>query len=131
MKTKLRKSLLFNSILSIIVISIGIYLRFSEISEAASVMFLALGGGLFGIFIHRIIKKEIISDELTEWAEGKAAYFTFWASIVIIAILITYIEYKQNIVDVVGVLLILAISMLLIFAISFAYFEKIKRMKGR
>jgi len=131
MKTNRNKSSIFYLSLSIIVISIGAYLRFSEISESASVIFLSLGGGLIGMFLRLNFKKERISDELTQWVEGKAAYFTFWSSIIIIAIFIAYIEYTQHNINVVGVLLILAICMLLIFAISYVYFQKNKNMKGR
>lgn len=84
-----------NIIVSSIATAIGLILVLTKTYSYIGIILLSFGS-LILLYYLGARKKEITSDELTEWISGKAANISFWATYSTIVLLLAIDIYRPN-----------------------------------
>ncbi len=83
---------------SAIATAIGIILVGSKTYSYIGMILLSFGGVILALSLHAR-KKEITSDELTEWIDGKSAVLAFWATWSTTVLLLAVDLYRPNFIE--------------------------------
>lgn len=108
---------------------IGVVLVGDKTYGYAGMILLSFGGVILALSLEAR-KKEITSDELTEWISGKAAVLAFWATWSTIVLLLAVDLYKPDFLE---TYIALGIVMLATVGALFAgmyYYGKVKKDIG-
>lgn len=85
-------------VISGIATAAGVALVGAKMYSHIGLILLSFGSVMFGLALEAR-KKEITSDELTEWVSGKAAVASFWAMWSSIVLLLAIDLYKPNFIE--------------------------------
>lgn len=85
-------------VISGIVTAAGVALVGAKMYSHIGLILMSFGSVMLGLALEAR-KKEVTSDELTEWVSGKAAVASFWATWSSIVLLLAVDLYKPNFIE--------------------------------
>ena len=107
----------------------GIILVGSKTYSHIGIILLSFGSVILALSLEKR-KKEITSDELTEWISGKSAVMSFWATWSTIVLLLAVDLYKPDLIETyiaLGIVMLAAVGAL--YA-GMYYYGKIRKDAG-
>ncbi|TRZ89086.1 MAG: hypothetical protein D4R88_06220 [Methanosarcinales archaeon] len=126
-----RKGKYFNTIYisSVLITLAGIVLVLAKVYSYIGLLLLFFGGL---IFLHALgaRRKEIITDEMTEWISGKAANLSYMVTLSAITVLLAIDIYIANIFETYIALGIVMLAAVIARAVGEYYYEKVHKNLG-
>ncbi|NJD76394.1 MAG: DUF2178 domain-containing protein [Candidatus Methanoperedens sp.] len=114
---------------SAIATAVGILLVGLKTYSYIGIILLSVGGAILALSL-QARKKEIVSDELTEWVEGKSAVLAFWATWSTIVLLLAIDLYRPDFIETYMALGIVMVAAVGAMFFGVYYYGKIKRNIG-
>ncbi len=107
----------------------GIALLGDKTYSYVGIILLSFGSVIFALSL-QARKKEITSDELTEWIDGKSAVMAFWATWSTIVLLLAVDMYKPGFLEIYMVLGIVMMATVGALFFGVYYYGKLRKDIG-
>ncbi len=114
---------------SAIATAIGIVLVGFKIYSYIGVILLSFGSVILALSL-QVRKKEITSDELSEWIDGKSAVMAFWATWSTIVLLLAVDLYRPNFIETYIALGIVMMANVCALFFGMYYYGKVRKDIG-